>query len=62
MSGFGITSPRTLITRTEICPMCDGHHAMGEAFNIEVFGWILVERIDDFREILIDNFTATAGG
>ena len=43
----------------DLCELCESRHQVGETLNTE-HGWILVERIDDFLEILVDNFAPEA--
>jgi len=47
------------IEYVELCELCEPRHQMGETLNTE-HGWIPVERIDDFHEILVDNFAPEA--
>ena len=41
-------------TLEDLSELCESRHQVGETLNTE-HGWILVERIDDFLEILVDN-------
>ena len=62
-TGSGVRSILTMghakIEYVDLCELCESRHQVGETLNTE-HGWILVERIDDFLEILVDNFAPEA--
>ena len=49
------------IEYVDLCELCESRHQVGETLNTE-HGWILVERIDGFLEILVDNFAPEVSG
>jgi hypothetical protein len=58
-SGFGsiLTMGHAKIEYVDPCELCETRHQVGETLNTE-HGWIPVERIDDFHELLVDNFAS----
>jgi len=59
--GFGsiVTMGHAKIEYVDLCELCETRHQVGDTLNTE-HGWIPVERIDDFHELLIDNFAPEA--
>jgi hypothetical protein len=57
--GGGVRSILTMghakIEYVDLCELCESQHQVGDTLNTD-HGWILVEHIDDFLEILVDNF------
>jgi len=60
-SGFSsiLTMGHAKIEYVDLCELCESRHQVGDTLNTE-HGWIPVERIDDFHELLIDNFAPEA--
>jgi hypothetical protein len=54
-----LTKGHAKIEYVDLCELCETRHQVGETLNTE-HGWIPVERIDDFHELLIDNFAPEA--
>ena len=61
--GSGVRSILTMghakIEYVDLCELCETRHQVGDTLNTE-HGWIPVERIDDFLEILVENFAPEA--